>query len=66
MQKTSDTLTPVRAARRARLVASAQAVFLRAGLKGATMEAIAQEAGVSKVTLYGYFCDKGAAFHAVA
>lgn len=63
----SDTnLSPVRAARRDKLLDAAKAVFLRAGLKGATMEAIAEEAGVSKVTLYGYFRDKDAAFFAVS
>jgi AcrR family transcriptional regulator len=59
-------LSPVRAARREKLLDAAQAVFLQAGLQAATMEAIAAQGGVSKVTLYGYFSDKDAAFHGVA
>ena len=41
-------------------------MFLRDGLRGATMEAIARQAGVAKATLYGYFPDKEAVFGAVA
>lgn len=36
----------------------ARTVFLRDGYEGASMDAIAREAGVSKATLYSYFPDK--------
>lgn len=52
--------------RRQRLVEAALRVALRQGLRGATMEAIAREAGVAKPTLYSYFPDKDAVFAAVA
>jgi AcrR family transcriptional regulator len=63
----SDTpLSPTRAARRERLIDAAERVFLTKGFRGATMEAIAEAADMSKVTLYGYFRDKEAAFAAAA
>lgn len=51
--------------RRQRIVDAGQKLFLRNGLRGATMEAIAKEAEVAKPTLYGYFPDKHAIFCAV-
>lgn len=36
----------------------AREVFLRDGFEGASVDAIAREAGVSKATLYSYFADK--------
>jgi AcrR family transcriptional regulator len=59
-------LSPTRRARRDRIVAAARDVFRTDGFRGATMEGIASAAGLSKVTLYGYFPDKEAAFLAVA
>jgi AcrR family transcriptional regulator len=59
-------LSPLKAARRDRLIDVAEAEFLRNGLRAATMEGIAAAAGVSKVTVYGYFRDKDALFAAVA
>jgi AcrR family transcriptional regulator len=59
-------LSPTRHARRARIIAAAETVFRNEGFRGATMERIAEAAGMSKVTLYGYFPDKEAAFLAVA
>lgn len=41
-------------------------MFRAAGFRGASMEAIASAAGMSKVTVYSYFPDKEAAFLAVA
>jgi AcrR family transcriptional regulator len=58
--------SPVKTARRARIVEAAEAVFRRSGFRGASMEAIAEAASMSKVTLYGYFRDKEAVFLAVA
>jgi AcrR family transcriptional regulator len=51
--------------RRARILDAARALILRVGLRRATMEAIAREAGVAKPTLYGYFPDKEAVFEAI-
>jgi AcrR family transcriptional regulator len=59
-------LSRTRQARRDRLLAAAERVFTRIGLKAATVEGIAEEAQVSKATLYAYFPDKTAVFVAVA
>lgn len=40
----------------------ARAVFMRDGFEGASVDAIAKEAGVSKATLYSYFADKRVLF----
>lgn len=40
-------------------------LFLKHGLRGTSMEAIARTAGIAKPTLYAYFPDKGAVFNAV-
>ena len=61
-----DTLSPLKAARFDKLLDAAETVFLRDGLRGATIEGIAAAAGMSKVTVYGYLKDKDAAFAAVA
>ncbi len=53
-------------ARRERLIDAAQAVFVREGLRGASMERIAAEAGVARATAYAYFADKEDAFRQVA
>jgi len=44
----------------------ARTVFLRDGFEGASVDAIAAEAGVSKATLYSYFPDKRILFAEVA
>ncbi|OYU50720.1 MAG: hypothetical protein CFE27_15475 [Alphaproteobacteria bacterium PA1] len=62
----TDTISPVRAARRLKVVQAAEAVFASHGFRGTSMEAIADAAGMSKVTIYGYFRDKEAVFTAVA
>jgi len=41
-----------------RILAAAQNLILRNGLRGTTMEEIAREAGVAKPTLYKYFPEK--------
>ena len=63
---TTDGISPVRAARRLKVVQAAEAVFANHGFRGTSMEAIAEAAGMSKVTVYGYFRDKEAVFTAVA
>lgn len=41
-----------------KILAAAQNIILRNGLRGTTMEEIAREAGVAKPTLYKYFPEK--------
>ena len=63
---TQDKLSPVRAARRERLLGAAEALFVAQGFRATSIEGIADAAGMSKVTLYGYFRDKETVFVAVA
>ncbi|MBT9382603.1 TetR/AcrR family transcriptional regulator [Pseudooceanicola sp. CBS1P-1] len=51
--------------RRAALLEAAYEVFVREGYAGATVEAIAQQAGMSKRTLYRFFRDKKQLLHAL-
>lgn len=53
------------AEKRRRILDAARQLFVRDGLRGTTMEAIARAAGVAKPTLYGYFSDKEAVFTAI-
>jgi len=48
--------------KREAILAAAQDLFLKHGLRGTSMEAIARRAGVAKPTLYAYFPDKAAIF----
>ncbi len=48
--------------KRAAILDAAQALFLRQGYEGSSMDAIAQEAGVSKLTVYNHFTDKETLF----
>jgi AcrR family transcriptional regulator len=52
--------------RREKILAAARELFLRNGLRGTSMEAIAREAGVAKPTLYAYFADKDVVFSSLA
>lgn len=45
-------------AKRQAILSAAQALFLRNGFEGTSMDAIAGEAGVSKLTVYSHFTDK--------
>lgn len=49
-------------AKREAILAAAQVLFLSNGYEGSSMDAIAAEAGVSKLTLYSHFGDKEALF----
>ncbi|WP_052731992.1 TetR/AcrR family transcriptional regulator [Devosia geojensis] len=51
--------------KRERIVEAARELFLRQGLRGTTMEAIARAAGIAKPTLYAQFSDKHAVFGAI-
>ncbi len=59
-------LSPLKTARREKIIAAAERYFIGNGLRSATMEGIAASAGISKVTVYGYFDDKDQIFQAVA
>jgi AcrR family transcriptional regulator len=50
--------------KRAEILAAARAVFTREGYAGASMDAVAAEAGASKRTVYQYFADKEQLFAA--
>lgn len=47
------------------ILEAARNLFLRNGLRGTTMEAIAREARIAKPTLYAHFPDKDAVFLAI-
>ncbi|TLX55437.1 TetR/AcrR family transcriptional regulator [Stutzerimonas nosocomialis] len=49
-------------AKRAAILDAARVLFLAKGYEGSSMDAIATEAGVSKLTLYSHFKDKEALF----
>lgn len=51
--------------KRRRILEAAWRLALRSGLRAATMEALAREAGIAKGTLYAHFPDKEAVFDAV-
>jgi AcrR family transcriptional regulator len=57
-------VTPAEA-RREGILDAAQALVLKHGLRGTSMEAIARQAGVAKPTLYAYYPDKTTVFAAV-
>jgi AcrR family transcriptional regulator len=52
-------------AKRRQIIAGARALFLAQGFDGASMDAIARKAGVSKGTLYVYFESKEQLFEAI-
>ena len=52
-------------ARKEGILDAAQALVLKHGLRGTSMEAIARQAGVAKPTLYAYYPDKPAVFAAL-
>ena len=52
-------------AKRNAMMDAAACLFFRNGLEAVTMEAVAREAGVSKVTVYGHFTSKEALFGSV-
>ncbi len=54
-----------RLAKEARILEAAQQVFASAGYSGATMDAVAAAAGLTKPTLYQYFASKEALFAAM-
>ena len=60
-------VTPIKRGRKFdQVLEGARAVFLADGFEGASVDAIARAAGVSKATLYSYFPDKRLLFMEVA
>ena len=62
---TQTTADPRANEKRRRIIEAAWRLALRNGLRAATMEALAREAGVAKGTLYAHFPDKDAVFDGV-
>lgn len=61
----AEAMTQRRTGKRERILDAARSLFLRNGLRGTSMEAIAREAGIAKPTLYAQFADKDAVFTAI-
>jgi AcrR family transcriptional regulator len=61
-----DAISPLKAARRDKILSAAQRLFSEQGLRATTMEAIAERSGVAKATVYAYFRDKDQVFTGVA
>jgi AcrR family transcriptional regulator len=66
MTNSSPELSPLKTARRDKLLDVAELLFTTTGFRATTIEGLAEAAGLSKVTVYGYFNDKDAVFEAVA
>ncbi|RYY80915.1 MAG: TetR/AcrR family transcriptional regulator [Moraxellaceae bacterium] len=65
MSNSPHTATPGRPkdlAKRQAILDAAKCLFLQLGFEGSSMDAIAQEAGVSKLTVYNHFNDKETLF----
>lgn len=58
MGRTSERLTPRARAKRDQVLSAARELFLERGFSGASTDAIARRAGVSKETLYRHFRNK--------
>ena len=65
MPRTPVQLQHAREARRQILLTAGLAVFARNGYEGASIRAIAQEAGVAQGLLYSYFASKEVLLHAI-
>lgn len=62
MQTTSQSGRPKDLEKRARILQAAKTIFLKMGYHGSSMNQIAQEAGVTKLTVYNHFQDKANLF----
>ncbi|EXS28766.1 MULTISPECIES: TetR/AcrR family transcriptional regulator [Acinetobacter] len=58
MQTVNQSGRPKDLEKRARILQAAKAIFLKSGYHGTSMNQIAQEAGVTKLTVYNHFQDK--------
>lgn len=66
MSQTDSTLSPLKHSRSEKILDVGERLFSQQGFRATTMEGIAAEVGMSKVTVYGYFRDKECLFQAVA
>lgn len=66
MSNDTEALSPLRLARREKILTVAEGLFARHGFRAVTMEGVAEAVSMSKATLYGYFSDKNMLFEAVA
>jgi AcrR family transcriptional regulator len=66
MTQSDPAFSPLKLARRDKLLDVAERLFVTQGFRATTIEGLAEAAGLSKVTVYGYFADKDAVFEAVA
>lgn len=62
MQTVNQSGRPKDLEKRARVLQAAKAIFLKSGYHGTSMNQIAQEAGVTKLTVYNHFQDKANLF----
>ncbi len=62
MQTVNQSGRPKDLEKRARILQAAKAIFLKSGYHGTSMNLIAQEAGVTKLTVYNHFQDKANLF----
>ncbi|HAV16627.1 MAG TPA: TetR family transcriptional regulator [Acinetobacter nosocomialis] len=62
MQTVNQSGRPKDLEKRARILQFAKAIFLKSGYHGTSMNQIAQEAGVTKLTVYNHFQDKANLF----
>lgn len=62
MQTVNQSGRPKDLEKRARILQAAKAIFLKSGYHGTSMNQIAQEAGVTKLTVYNHFQDKANLF----
>lgn len=58
-------MSPLKTARRGKILDAAQMLFAEQGLRMTTMETVAARSNVSKATVYSYFRDKDEIFSAV-
>ena len=56
---------PKNQVKREAIVRAARTLFFKRGFEATSIESIAEQAGVSKVTIYGHFGDKAGVFEAV-
>lgn len=66
MKNKTVAVSPLRLARREKILDAAELLFINQGFRATTMERVSAKARISKVTLYGYFQDKDHLFEAVA
>lgn len=62
MQTVNQSGRPKDLEKRARILQAAKAIFLKSGYHGTSMNQIAQQAGVTKLTVYNHFQDKANLF----